>query len=129
VRLLIDTHVFLWWDPQPESISPSLAASLRDEGNEILVSAATVWEISIKRAAGKLGFRAQICDAVAAHGFILLPVTGEHAEHAGGLPRHPGDPFDRMLVAQATLERMLLGTQDPKMAPYGIAMLGLPSDL
>jgi PIN domain nuclease of toxin-antitoxin system len=127
VRLLIDTLVFLWWDAQPESIPPPLAALLRDEGNEIFVSAASVWEIAIKRAAGKLAFRARVSDALAAHSFILLPITGEHAEHAGGLPRHHGDPFDRMLVAQATLERMLLGTQDPKMAPYGIAMLGLPS--
>jgi PIN domain nuclease of toxin-antitoxin system len=129
VRLLIDAHVFLWWDARPESIFPPLAASIRDEGTEIFVSAASVWEIAIKRAAGKLGFREQIAGAIAAHCFSLLPVTGEHAEQAGSLPRHHRDPFDRMLVAQAALEGMVLGTQDPKMVPYGVAMLGLPPGL
>jgi PIN domain nuclease of toxin-antitoxin system len=71
--------------------------------------ALSVWEITIKRTAGRLGFRR----AVTAHGFALLPITGEHAEHAGNLPRHHRDPFDRMPVAQATLERMVLGRPDP----------------
>jgi PIN domain nuclease of toxin-antitoxin system len=127
VKLLIDTHVFLWWDTQPTRISPFLLASIRDEVTEIFVSGASVWEIAIKRAAGRLTFGRQICSAIAAHGFDLLPITGGHAEQAGNLPRHHRDPFDRMLVAQATVERMVLGTQDPKMAPYDVPMLGLSS--
>jgi PIN domain nuclease of toxin-antitoxin system len=127
VRLLLDTHVFLWWDAQPASISPLLLAAIRDEATEIFVSVASVWEIAIKRAVGRLGFRQQICSAIAAHGFDLLPITGGHAEHAGALPRHHRDPFDRMLVAQATVERMVLGTQDPKMGAYDVPMLGLSS--
>jgi PIN domain nuclease of toxin-antitoxin system len=125
VKLLIDTHVFFWWDGQPASISPLLLATIRDQGNEIFVSAASVWEIAIKRTAGKLSFRHEVCSVIAAHGFALLPITGEHAEHAGNLPRHHRDPFDRMLVAQARLERLVLGTQDPKMGTYDIPMLGL----
>ena len=125
MRLLIDTHVFLWWDGQPASISPSLLASIRDDATDIFVSAASVWEIAIKRAIGKLGFSQPIVSVIAAHGFEVLPITGEHAEHAGELPRHHADPFDRLLVAQAYLERMILGTQDPKMSPYGVPTLGL----
>jgi PIN domain nuclease of toxin-antitoxin system len=125
VRLLIDTHVFLWWDRQPVSISPSLLAAIGDDATDIFVSAASVWEIAIKRAIGKLGFSQRIVGVIAAHGFTVLPVTGEHAEHAGELPRHHADPFDRLLVAQAYLERMILGTQDPRMSPYGVPTLGL----
>jgi PIN domain nuclease of toxin-antitoxin system len=118
VKLLIDTHVFLWWDTQPTSISPVLLTSMRDEATEIFVSAASVWEVAIKRAAGRLAFRQEICSAIAAHGFDLLPITGNHAEQVGNFPRYHRDPFDRMLVAQATVEGLVLGTQDPKMAAY-----------
>jgi PIN domain nuclease of toxin-antitoxin system len=127
VRLPIDTHVLLWWNAQPDRIVSRLAASIKDEAIEIFVSAASVWEIAIKRAARRLGSDQPICPAIAAHGFSLLPITGAHAEHPGRLPRHHGDPFDRMLAAQAMLEGMLLGTPDPKLAPYGIAILGLSS--
>jgi hypothetical protein len=65
------------------------------------------------------------CCAVSELGFEILPVTGSHAEHAGGLPRHHSDPFDRLLIAQAYLEGMVLGTQDRRMQPYGVATLGL----
>ena len=125
MRLLIDTHVFLWWDGQPASISPSLLASIRDDATDVFVSAASVWEIAIKRAIGKLGFSQRIVSVIAAHGFEVLPITGEHAEHAGELPHHHTDPFDRLLVAQAYLERMILGTQDPKTSPYGVPTLDL----
>jgi PIN domain nuclease of toxin-antitoxin system len=128
VRLLLDTHVFLWWNGNAEAIRLPLQIAIAEPDNEIYVSAATVWEISLKRAGGKLRFDSRIVDAIGDHGFQLLPITGEHAEHAGGLPRHLGDPFDRMLVAQAMLERMVLGTQDPKMTAYGVASLGLSSE-
>jgi PIN domain nuclease of toxin-antitoxin system len=125
VRVLIDTHVFLWWDQQLRRLSRPLRAAIEDETNEIIVSAATVWEIAIKRAIGKLRFDRPIVAAVLALGFEILPVAGAHAEHAGGLPPHHNDPFDRLIVAQAYLERMLLGTQDRRMLPYGVATLGL----
>jgi PIN domain nuclease of toxin-antitoxin system len=98
---------------------------MRDEANEVVVSAATVWEIAIKRAMGKLRFDRPVVAAVLALGFEILPVAGVHAEHAGGLPRHHNDPFDRMLIAQAYLEGMVLGTQDGRMRPYGVVTLGL----
>jgi PIN domain nuclease of toxin-antitoxin system len=125
VRLLIDTHILLWADERPRLIVQPLRAAMRDEANEIVVSAATVWEIAVKRAIGKLRFDRPVVAAVLALGFEILPVAGVHAEHAGGLPRHHNDPFDRMLIAQAYLEGMVLGTQDDKMRPYGVVTLGL----
>lgn len=125
MKILIDTHVFLWWDRQPDSLSEPLRAAIGDEANDIFLSAASVWEVAIKRALGKLNFTRSIVDAVSDLGFEILPVSGKHAEHAGGLPRHHNDPFDRLIVAQAQLEGLLLGTQDRLMRPYGIALLGL----
>jgi PIN domain nuclease of toxin-antitoxin system len=125
VRLLIDTHILLWADERPRLIVQPLRAAMRDEANEVVVSAATVWEIAIKRAMGKLRFDRPVVAAVLALGFEILPVAGVHAEHAGGLPRHHDDPFDRMLIAQAYLEGMVLGTQDARMRPYGVVTLGL----
>jgi len=125
VRLLIDTHILLWADERPRLIVRPLRAAMRDQANEVVVSAATVWEIAIKRAMGKLRFDRPVVAAVLALGFEILPVAGVHAEHAGGLPRHHDDPFDRMLIAQAYLEGMVLGTQDGRMRPYGVVTLGL----
>jgi len=115
----------LWWDRQLRSLSRPLQAAIAEEANDIFVSAASIWELAIKRAIGKLSFSRSIVDAASELGFEILPVTGSHAEHAGGLPRHHNDPFDRLIIAQAHLEGMVLGTQDLLMRPYGVAMLGL----
>jgi PIN domain nuclease of toxin-antitoxin system len=125
VRVLIDTHIFLWWDRQLRNLSRPLRSAIEDDANDIFVSAASIWELAIKRATGKLSFRRSIVDAVAELGFEILPVTGSHAEHAGGLPHHHNDPFDRLIIAQAYLEGMVLGTQDRLMRSYGVATLGL----
>ncbi len=125
MRLLLDTHVFLWWNGRAEMIAGALREAIADPVNDIFVSAASVWEIGIKRAIGKLEFSRGIVDAIRAHQFQLLAITGEHAEHAAGLPRHHADPFDRLLVAQASVERLLLATLDRKIGPYGVPTLGL----
>ena len=125
MRLLIDTHILLWWDRQLRRLSRPLRSAIEDEANEIFVSAVSIWEIAIKRTIGKLSFRRPIVDAVSEFGFEILAVTGEHAEYAGGLPHHHSDPFDRLIIAQAYLEQMTLGTQDRSMRPYGVALLGL----
>jgi PIN domain nuclease of toxin-antitoxin system len=125
VRVLIDTHIFLWWDRQLRRISRPLRAAIEDADNQVYVSAASVWEIAIKRALGKLRFERPIVASVTALGFEVLAVTGAHAEHAGSLPRHHSDPFDRLIIAQASLEPMVLGTQDRMMRPYSVGTLGL----
>ena len=124
MRLLIDTHILLWADEQPRLIAPTLHAAMREGTNEIIVSAATIWVIAIKRAIGKLCFDRPIVAALAL-GFEILPVAGAHAEHAGALPPHHNDPFDRLIIAQAHLEGLVLGTQDRRMRPYGVLTLGL----
>ena len=125
MRVLIDTHIFIWCDQRPRAVAPALLATLRDVGNEVFVSVASVWEIGIKRATGKLDFAAPIVETVERLGFELLPIAGAHAEHAGALPRHHRDPFDRLIIAQAVLEGLVLGTQDRRIRPYGVATLGL----
>jgi PIN domain nuclease of toxin-antitoxin system len=125
LRILLDTHVFIWWDSDNPALSGDLREAISDPMNEVYVSAASVWEIAIKRRRGRIAFAHAIKETVAKNRFLALPVTPGHAEHAGGLPPHHGDPFDRMLVAQAVLEQMTLGTQDAMMRPYGVAMLGL----
>lgn len=125
MRLLIDTHLVIWADEQPLAIIPKLRAAMLDPANDIFVSVASVWEIAIKRAAGKLRLDRPIVEAVALLGFERRPITGTHAEHAGRLPLHHRDPFDRMLIAQAMLEGIVLGTQDAMAKPCGIPTLGL----
>jgi PIN domain nuclease of toxin-antitoxin system len=128
VKILLDTHIFLRWNGHASSILPPLRRAIAEPDNEIHVSAASIWEIGIKRASGKLDFVGGVVEAIRGHEFQLLPITpitGEHAERAGALPRHHGDPFDRMLVAQAEIERFVLGTQDPKVGTYAVAVLGL----
>jgi PIN domain nuclease of toxin-antitoxin system len=124
VRVLVDTHIFIWCDQRPRAVPPNLLATLRDTQTEVFVSVASVWEIAIKRATGKLEFAAPIADAVDRLGFELLPISALHAEHAGGLPRHHNDPFDRLIIAQTMLEGLLLATRDPTMRPYGVPILG-----
>jgi PIN domain nuclease of toxin-antitoxin system len=125
MRLLVDTHVFIWWDDSAAALSRDLREALTDPTNEVYVSAATVWEIAIKRRSGKINFAGEIVAAVAANGFQPLAIAPQHAEHAGGLPFHHSDPFDRLLVAQAMLEGLVLATQDRKILLYGVAVLGL----
>ena len=108
-----------------EACPAGVAGSNRGRDNDAFVSAASIWEIAIKRAIGKLSFDRPIVAPVLALGFEILPVAGAHAEHAGSLPLHHNDPFDRLLIAQANLEGMVLGTQDRLLQPYGMSTLGL----
>jgi PIN domain nuclease of toxin-antitoxin system len=125
VRLLLDTHAFLWWvtdDPQLSAVARSVIA---DEDNEVLVSAASAWEIATKHRLGKLGDAAgaveRFAELIAADGFMHLPVTHHHALRAGGYDHR--DPFDRMLAAQSELEALTLVTLDPVFAGFGIRTL------
>jgi PIN domain nuclease of toxin-antitoxin system len=122
VNLLLDTHAFLWW-MWDEPISPEAVAAITDPSAVVAVSAATVWEIAIKRALGRLEAPEPLEDELVAHGFRPLPITAEHAERAGGLPLYHRDPFDRMLVAQAQVEDLVLVTRDPAIAAYEVRTL------
>ena len=125
MNLLIDTHVFLWSEWWSRELSPIARTALNDRNNRFVVSAATIWEISIKPNTGRLEFEGDLIDACVANAFELLPMTPQHAELAGALPLHHSDPFDRMLIAQAKFEDLVLLTQDRKLALYGVPLLGL----
>jgi PIN domain nuclease of toxin-antitoxin system len=100
-----------------------LRLAIASPHNEVFVSAATVWEIAIKRASGKLIFGQPVGRCIEAHGFRPLPITVEHAEWAGGLPPLHRDPFDRLLVAQAHLEGLVLVTVDDQIVRYQVPHL------
>lgn len=125
MRLLLDTNVFLWWQWSDRRLPAVVRQAIEDPASDILVSAATVWEISIKRKIGKLDFEGSPVAACLEAGFALLDVAAAHAELAGDLPRHHGDPFDRMLVAQARMEGLVLATRDRQLLLYGVPLLGL----
>jgi PIN domain nuclease of toxin-antitoxin system len=118
MRVLLDTHLLLWSLAAPSRL-PAIARQLIAEG-EIYVSAASIWEISIKSALGKLAADPNVVLSVLGDaGFIELPVTGAHAARVVSLPAHHRDPFDRLLIAQALSEPMHLLTNDLALAPYG----------
>lgn len=117
-RILLDTHVLLWAVAEPRKLSPG--ARKRIEEADVFVSAASIWEVSIKAALGKLAADpAELLAEIEPAGFTLLPITGEHAAAVARLPAVHTDPFDRMLVAQAKAEPLLLVTNDSLLTAYG----------
>jgi PIN domain nuclease of toxin-antitoxin system len=123
MKLLLDTHAFLWWDSNDARLPIVLHSAVASPNNEVFVSAATVWEIAIKRALGKLIFGQTLGKAIEDHGFTALPITVEQAEWAGALPHVHRDPFDRLLVAQAQLEGLVLVTVDEQILRYQVPHL------
>jgi PIN domain nuclease of toxin-antitoxin system len=123
VRLLLDTHVLLWTLLDRSRLSAGTLASIRDPENAVLVSAASPWEIEVKRAKGELEVPTDLRAAIHEASFTALPITIEHGIAAGRLPLHHRDPFDRMLVAQAQLEGLTIVTRDAALARYQVAIL------
>ncbi|MGA2252007.1 type II toxin-antitoxin system VapC family toxin [Terracidiphilus sp.] len=123
MNLLLDTHVFLWWDTSDTRLPNVLEAAIALAENSVFVSAASIWEISIKRASEKLKFSGSAAGAIRAHGFSALPISVEHAEWAGELPLFHRDPFDRLLVAQAQIEGLTLVTVDEQILKYPVVHL------
>lgn len=119
-RLLVDTHVLLWWREDDPALSASARALIADPANDPLVSIASLWEIAIKRSLGKLHVPDDLPDTTVERGFAWLPLTPRHAWEVCGLPHHHRDPFDRLLVAQARVEDMPIVSADPRFAAYGV---------
>ena len=126
MKLLLDTHAFIWWDSEPSKLSPAALAALRDSTHEVWCSAVSVWEIIIKEQLGKLSLRLPLADIVAqqqTNGVRILPVTLEHVLGVNALPPTHKDPFDRLLVSQANQEGATLVTADVVIAQYPVAVL------
>jgi PIN domain nuclease of toxin-antitoxin system len=129
MRLLLDTHAFLWWLQNSGRLGRSARHAIEAPTATVFVSAGTVWEIAIKQSLGRLrvaGRGLTIDGAITRCGFSELPVTARHAMGVAALPRHHGDPFDRLLVAQAIVEGLHLVTADDAFARYGVPVI--PAD-
>jgi PIN domain nuclease of toxin-antitoxin system len=122
MKLLLDTHVVLWWLADDPTLSDDVKDSL-DHDPDVYVSPATIWEITIKQALGKLKAPADLPERVRGSGFRELPITAEHAIAAGRLPLIHRNPFDRMLVAQAKCEDLVLVTRDSEVQKYEVSLL------
>jgi len=122
MKLLLDTHVVLWWLDDPNQIGESAREAIAD-ADRVLVSAAVAWEIAIKRALGKLAAPHNLEAALASAGFEQLPISVSHALAVGSLPPFHRDPFDRLLIAQANFEGCELVTHDDSLAKYPVAIL------
>lgn len=124
MNLLLDTHVFLWAVEDNPKLSPAARAAILDGRNVVYVSAATAWEISIKRAIGKLRTpQGEYLEELRLHRFTPLSITTEHALAVEGLPHHHKDPFDRMLIAQAQEERLTIVTHDHRLSLYDVKII------
>lgn len=127
MRLLLDTHALIWWWTDDPQLSVNARGLIADERNEIMVSAASVWEIATKQRHGKLGLplltlrRHQ--DLLVADGFSPLSISAAHALKAGAYPQPHGDPFDRMLAAQSQLEGVALVSKDRALRQFDIEIL------
>jgi PIN domain nuclease of toxin-antitoxin system len=122
VRLLLDTHVVIWWLADDPTLADEIKTIIDDEP-DVYVSPATVWEIAIKQSIGKLIEPADLPERVRDSGFGELPVSFEHAITAARLPLIHRDPFDRMLVAQAQCDDLTLVTRDPEIQKYDVPTL------
>lgn len=123
MRLLLDTHVLLWWLANDSHLGNAARKAIASPSSSVFVSAVTAWEIAIKRALGKLEAPDDLVAQLRKSRFDHLPISVEHALSAGGLPTHHDDPFDRMLVAQCMAEGLTLVTRDSSLGRYAVATL------
>lgn len=121
MKFLLDTHLLLWAAGEPKRLSKAVRSLLEDTDNELLFSAASLWEVAIKSALGRKDFRVEVRllrRGLLDNGYSELPIVSDHVVAIESLPPIHKDPFDRVLVAQATVEGITLLTNDPVVAQY-----------
>jgi len=127
VRLLLDTHAFVWWASGNQALPPKVRGAIDDPNVEILVSAVSAWEITTKYRIGKwpevATIAANVAHAIQENGFDPLPVSVEHGQHAGALSGTHRDPFDRILAAQSLLDGLTLASKDTQFDAFGVQRL------
>lgn len=121
--LLLDAHALLWWLADDPQLDAAAKRSIADPMTDVLISAATVWEVEVKRVAGRLRAPVALLEAIRQSGMDTLPMTAVDAVTAAGLPMHHGDPFDRMLVAQAQRLDALIVSRDRALHAYDVDVL------
>lgn len=126
-RLLLDTHAFLWWVDDAPSLPAKARAAIADGENECYLSLASCWELAIKSSLGKLRLARPVerfvTEQLTANSFTLLPLTLHHLAKIEKLPFHHRDPFDRLLIAQAITEKLILVSGDGAFLDYGVKLL------
>lgn len=127
MRLLLDTHTFVWLDASPEDLSAEAQHILHDPNNDLLLSIVSIWEIQIKAQLGRLDLRGDLAVIIQEqqerNGIELLPITLPHVLALSELPFHHRDPFDRLLISQARVEDVILVTKDENIAKYHVDVL------
>lgn len=127
MNLLLDTHAFIWWDGEPVKLSPTVQSALQNPQNTIFLSVVSVWELQIKFQIGRLQLRQPIADIVdeqrRQNQLQILPVELPHVIQYGQLPLHHNDPFDRLLIAQALSEQIVLVSKDADISKYAVNTL------
>ena len=127
MKLLLDTHAFLWWDNEPSRLSPQVLALCQDPTTDLVLSVVSVWEIQIKSALGKLTLTTPLHTLITAqhttNGLQVLPVTLEHVLALDSVPAHHKDPFDRLLIAQARVEAIPVASADRVFALYPVSLV------
>jgi PIN domain nuclease of toxin-antitoxin system len=124
MTVILDTHAFIWWDDDPSRLGPAARAECMNPGNQLILSVASIWEIQIKQALGKITLkkplRQIIADQIQRNRIEILPIKLEHALRLESLPSHHKDPFDRMLVSQAIEENCRIISHDPLITKYNL---------
>ncbi|MBC7812347.1 MAG: type II toxin-antitoxin system VapC family toxin [Burkholderiales bacterium] len=126
MKLLLDTHAFIWWAVEHRKLSPSVLAACENEANTLIVSLASIWEMQIKFQLGKMELDLPLIDLVSQQqstGIELLPISLEHILAQQSLPFYHKDPFDRLIIAQAMTENLILVSHDPLFASYPVKLL------
>lgn len=127
MKLLLDTHTFIWWDSEPAKLSPQALALCQDRQNAVVLSVASVWEMQIKLQLGKLQLTLPLAELIESqrqtNHLEILPVMLPHVLALQHLPAHHKDPFDRLLIAQATVEDAVLVSNDPAFPQYAVKVL------
>lgn len=123
MQLLIDSHALVWWFEAAPALSVTARAAIGDPANDVLISTAALWELTIKSSSGKLALPADIETMVVGEGFSVLSISFAHLRRFGALARHHRDPFDRMMIAQALAEGIPIATGDRAFAAYGVQIV------
>lgn len=123
MRLLLDTHVLIWWLEGGKNIQSKVRDKIAHPDHDIFISAASAWEIAIKKTSGKLKTPDDLEEQIKRHAFTPLHIELSHALRAGALPMHHRDPFDRMLIAQCQIEELVLVTHDARLGDYDVKIM------
>jgi PIN domain nuclease of toxin-antitoxin system len=123
MRFLLDANAFVWWVTSSPRLTATARAEISDRANDIAIGIGAVWELTIKRALGKLHFPFDFETELGNENFAVLPIGFSHLRKLDGLPYHHGDPFDRLLIAQALAEGIPIATADRRFAAYGVQII------